>query len=88
MLIACYKKATSDVIQWAFFLRSKVEQLNIFQIKAFIILAEIRRSVERVGGPISGSLRQSNTAPFEEMLLWWRVVGNTLSDLTDTRFEP
>ena len=29
-----------------------------------------------------------NTAPFEEMLQRWRVVGNTVSDLTGPRFEP
>ena len=29
-----------------------------------------------------------NTAPFEEMLQWWRAIGNTVSDLTGHRFEP
>ena len=28
-----------------------------------------------------------NTAPFEEMLLRWQVVGNTVPDLTGPRFE-
>ena len=32
-------------------------------------------------GPISTSLRQGNTAPFEEMLQRWRVVDNTVPDL-------
>ena len=30
----------------------------------------------------------NNTALFEEMLQWWRVVGNFVSDLTGPRFEP
>ena len=29
-----------------------------------------------------------NTAPFEEMSQRWRVVGNTVSNFTDPRFEP
>ena len=39
-------------------------------------------------GPISASLRPSNTLHFEKMSQWWRAVGNTLSDLTGPRFEP
>ena len=39
-------------------------------------------------GPISASWRRNNTAPFEEMLQQWRAVGNTVSDLTGSRFEP
>ena len=34
------------------------------------------------------SLRFGNTAPFEKMLLRWRAVGNTVSDLSGPRFEP
>ena len=41
-----------------------------------------------LAGPISASLRQGNTAPFEKMSQWWRAVGNTVSDLTAPRFEP
>ena len=33
------------------------------------------------------SLRPGNPAPFEEMLLRWRAVGNIVSDLADPRFE-
>ena len=29
-----------------------------------------------------------NTAPFKEMLLRWRVFGNTVSNLTGPRFAP
>ena len=29
-----------------------------------------------------------NTASFEEMLQWWRAVGNAVPDLTGPRFEP
>ena len=43
----------------------------------FIILAWICRSV----------LRPVNRASFEEMSQRWRVVGNTVSDLTGPRFE-
>ena len=39
-------------------------------------------------GPISASLRPGDTAPFEEMLQRWRGVGNTVSNLTNPRFEP
>ena len=39
-------------------------------------------------GPIFVSLRPGNTALFEEMLQRWRAVGNTVSDLTGSRFEP
>ena len=39
-------------------------------------------------GPISVSLRPGNTALFEEMSQRWRVVGNTVFDLTGPRFEP
>ena len=39
-------------------------------------------------GPISTSLHLCSTAPFKEMLQWWRAVGNSVSDLTDPRFEP
>ena len=54
-----------------------------FQIKSFIILAVIRRSVKRVCG---AHLRV--IASFEEMSQRWRAVGNTVSDLTGLIFEP
>ena len=58
------------------------------QIKSFIILAGLRRSVERVGGAhLRVIAPASNTAPFEEMSQRWRAVGNTVSDLTGPRFE-
>ena len=40
-----------------------------------------------LAGLISASLRPGNTASFEEMSQRWRAVGNTVSDLTDPRFE-
>ena len=97
------------------------------QIKSFIILALLRRSVSRVGWPhddwppqidlertsrkptarqtnltlfglvgsrsvdlihISALFRQGSTAPFEEVLQRWRVVGNTLFNFTGPKFEP
>ena len=58
------------------------------QIKSFIILAVLRRSVLRVGGAhLRVIAPMGNTAPFEEMLQQWRVVGNTVSDLTGPRFD-
>ena len=54
------------------------------QIKSFIVLAE----AEEFWGSISESLRPGNTAAFFEMSQWWRAVGNTLSNLTGSRFEP
>ena len=39
-------------------------------------------------GPIFASLRQSNSASFEEMLQRWRAVGNIVFDLIGPRFEP
>ena len=35
--------------------------------------------------PISESLRPGNTAVSEEILQWWRAVGNSVSDLTGQR---
>ena len=59
------------------------------QLKSFIILAVLCRSVQRV---CVAHLRfiapAGNTASFEEMSRWWRAVGNTLSDLTGLRCEP
>ena len=42
----------------------------------------------KFAGAISASLCPGKTAPLEEMSSWWRAVGNTVSDLTDSRFEP
>ena len=38
--------------------------------------------------PITASLRLGNTAPIEEILLQYRIVDNTVSDLLGPRFEP
>ena len=63
--------------------------LSVNQIKSFIILAALRRNVSRVGkAHLRVILPIGNTAPFEEMLQPWRVVGNTVSNLTGPRFEP
>ena len=43
---------------------------------------------ERVYGPISASLRLGNTASFKEMLQLWRAAGDTMSNLTEPKFEP
>ena len=59
-----------------------------FHIKSFIIVTELRRSVLRVEGPVSSSLRLGSTTSFKEMSQRWRSVGNTLCDLTGPRFEP
>ena len=59
----------------------------VTQIKFFVILAVLRRSVLRVSSPISASLRPRYTA-FEEMSQQWQAIGNTVSDLTGPRFAP
>ena len=57
--------------------------------KIFPILAILRRSVEQVGGAHLGVFAPAgNTASFKEILEQWRPVSDTMSDLTDTRFEP
>ena len=53
--------------------------------KTFIILAVIRRSVQRVCGPISAALRLGNS---EETSQRWRAIGNTVSDLIGQGIEP
>ena len=50
----------------------------------FNILAEIRQSVLRVAGPCLASGQQN----LKEALQRWRVVGETVFDLTGTRIEP
>ena len=60
-------------------------------LKSFIILAVSLECSEaccnELAGPISASLRPGNTATFEEMSQRWQAVGNTVSDLTGSRFE-
>ena len=46
--------------------------------------AEVRNELE---GPIFTQIRRGNTAFFEEMSQRWRAVANTVSDLTDPKFE-
>ena len=53
---------------------------NNNQVKAFIKLAVIRRSVYELAGPIFAPLSLGNTIPFEEILLRRRTVGNTEFD--------
>ena len=53
-----------------------------------LYLLDYAEACNELAGPISASLRLGNTAPFEEMLQRWRAVGNTVSDLTGSRFEP
>ena len=62
------------------------------QIRAFFIYAVLYgitpKRISEFAGPNSESLRTSNTAPLEEMLPRWRAVGNTVANLTGSRFEP
>ena len=60
------------------------------QIKSNLSLYSLHyaEACNELAGPISASLRPGNTAPFEEMSLRWRAIGNTVSDLTGPRFEP
>ena len=45
------------------------------------------KACNKYAGPISASLRPSNTVHFGERLERWRTVGNNVSDLTGLRFE-
>ena len=38
-------------------------------------------------GPNFLSWRPGSTTPFEEILQWWQVVGNTAPDVTGPRFK-
>ena len=62
----------------------------ISQIKSNLSLYSLyyAEACNEFAGPISASLRLSNTAPFEEMLQRWQTVGNTVFDLTGPRFKP
>ena len=42
------------------------------------------KRVSSLWGP---SLRRCNTAPFDEILQWWRFVDNTVFNLTSPRYE-
>ena len=59
---------------------------NQIKNKPFII-AVIREASKELAGPVSVSLCQGNTAPFEKMSQLWLAVGNTVSDLTGLRLE-
>ena len=41
-----------------------------------------------IARPISASLRPASTAPFKGMSQRWRTIGNTVFNLTCSRFEP
>ena len=61
---------------------------NQKKIKSSLYSLDYAEACNELAGPISASLRQGNTAPFEEMSQRWRAVGNTVSDLTGPKFEP
>ena len=62
--------------------------MHIFKSNLPLYSLYYAEACNEFAGPISASLRPGNTAPFEEMSLRWRAVGNTVSDLTSPRFEP
>ena len=45
------------------------------------------KRVTSVRGPNLRVIAPGNTAPFEEISLRWRAVGNTVSDLIGPRFD-
>ena len=53
------------------------------EMKSFIILAILRSRVLVLRVIVPG-----NTAPFKEMLQLWLAVGDAVSDLTSSIFEP
>ena len=69
---------------WCYALKSKSKSKSNLSLYS-LYYAE---ACNELAGPISPSLRPGNTAPFEEMSMRWRAVGNTVSDLTGPRFEP
>ena len=73
-----------------------MEQTVTFIPKEALILSDLSlyllyyaEACNEFSGRISASLRPgSNTASFEELSQGWRMVGNTVSDLSGPRFEP
>ena len=63
---------------------ARVLEQGRVQIKSFIILAKLVTSV----GTRLRVIAPAATGPFWEMSQRWRAVGNTVSGLTDRRFEP
>ena len=71
------------------FLQSRAQYLKTYQMKYFIILAVLRRSVLRVcGAYLRVIVPAGNTARFKEMSQRWRAVGNAVYDLIAPRFKP
>ena len=56
-------------------------------IKSSLYSLHYAKICNKFARPLSASLIQGNTAPFEEMILRWRAIGNTLHNLTSQRFE-
>ena len=56
--------------------------------KIFIILAILCQNAKRVRGAHLHVIAPGSTASFEGMSQRRQVVGNTVSDLTGSRFEP
>ena len=63
-------------------------KLKYSQIKSSLYSLYYAEACNKFAGSIFASLRPSNAASLEEMSQRWRVVGNTVFDLTGTRFEP
>ena len=78
LLILSYLRRICCKAQYCFQIKSNLSLYSLYYAEACNELA----------GHISVSLRQGNTAPFEEMSQRWRAIGNTVADLTGPRFEP
>ena len=61
---------------------------EIQKMKSLLYLVYHAEASNQFAEPSSASLRPSNTAPFKEMPQWWKVVGNNVSDLNRSRFQP
>ena len=74
----------------AAFKLTELQQLQLIKIRSNFYYARCitPKRVTNLLAQSPASLRPGTTAPFEEMSQRWRVVGNTLSELTDPRFEP
>ena len=78
------------------FLPSVLEYISVhfqsilLQIKSNLLSYSLYYAKEyyEIVGTISASLSPENTASFKEIWQPWQAVGNTVSDLTGSRFAP
>ena len=62
--------------------------IGVFKSNLLLYSLIYAKACNKFVGSISASLPLGSTASFEETSQRWRVVGNTVSNLTGPRFEP